>query len=438
MTRRLIFPGAVLVLVTAAIAALLAIRPASPDFTCPDKLGNSVEVAPDELPAGANVGAGSLSVRDLTYAQTLTAWMIDRRKQPPDLLSGRDALEACQPFPQGVDLNTLKTNCTPQQFGTLNVNNLDWHDRLFMLAALRGPVGGAQLLHVNLMNSSITGGSAEGAFLLHSLLGCAKFTATKLNNAAFHYADLRGAVLRGTDLTDAFFAFANLDGTTYEPLSGKLPNVGSMASAPNLQGMTYEHSPVPLSELREALYRGGMAEQARKVTYAIEHTRRLHDGQSKDPITRASSWLRLVAFEWTVAYGMNPFQPLALLLVLIPAFAPFYLAAIPGGGAGGLWVCRPKGAIARGAQEQWLPVHDLVRGRRLAQLKMALWFSVMCAFRIGYKEVNVGDWITRLQPREYLLGATGWFRTVSGVQSLLSVYFLALTEIGRASCRERV
>jgi hypothetical protein len=38
----------------------------------------------------------------------------------------------------------------------------------------------------------------------------------------------------------------------------------------------------------------------------------------------------------------------------------------------------------------------------------------------------MGAWITRLQPREYMLRATGWLQTVSGIQSLLSVYSLAL------------
>ena len=37
------------------------------------------------------------------------------------------------------------------------------------------------------------------------------------------------------------------------------------------------------------------------------------------------------------------------------------------------------------------------------------------------------DWIGRLQPREFALGATGWCRTVAGVQSLLSLCLLALT-----------
>ncbi len=56
----------------------------------------------------------------------------------------------------------------------------------------------------------------------------------------------------------------------------------------------------------------------------------------------------------------------------------------------------------------------------------SLYFSVLSAFHLGWRELNVGTWIARMQPREYTLRATGWVRTVSGIQSLLSVYLLAL------------
>ncbi len=58
--------------------------------------------------------------------------------------------------------------------------------------------------------------------------------------------------------------------------------------------------------------------------------------------------------------------------------------------------------------------------------RIALYFSLLSAFRIGWRELNVGNWITRLQSREYILRATGWVRTVSGLQSLISVYLIAL------------
>jgi hypothetical protein len=34
--------------------------------------------------------------------------------------------------------------------------------------------------------------------------------------------------------------------------------------------------------------------------------------------------------------------------------------------------------------------------------------------------------MARMQPREYTLRATGWVQIVSGIQSLISIYLLAL------------
>jgi hypothetical protein len=59
-------------------------------------------------------------------------------------------------------------------------------------------------------------------------------------------------------------------------------------------------------------------------------------------------------------------------------------------------------------------------------LKFGLFFSILSAFSIGWREINVRTWIVRLQRQEYILRATGWVRTVSGVQSLMSVYLMTL------------
>src|SRR5215211_5002144 len=68
----------------------------------------------------------------------------------------------------------------------------------------------------------------------------------------------------------------------------------------------------------------------------------------------------------------------------------------------------------------------------------ALFFSILSAFHIGWKELSIGNWIARLNPSEYTLKATGWVRTVSGVQSLISVYLLALAILTRLKQRANV
>jgi hypothetical protein len=70
----------------------------------------------------------------------------------------------------------------------------------------------------------------------------------------------------------------------------------------------------------------------------------------------------------------------------------------------------------------------------LRRIGRALQFSILSAFHIGWRDLNVGTWLARLQTREYTLRATGRVRTFAGVQSLLSVYLLAmwvLTYFGR-------
>jgi len=62
----------------------------------------------------------------------------------------------------------------------------------------------------------------------------------------------------------------------------------------------------------------------------------------------------------------------------------------------------------------------------LRMLRLSLYFSLLSAFYLGWGELSVGTWISRLQMREYNLRATGWVRTFCGLQSLLSVYMLAL------------
>ena len=59
-------------------------------------------------------------------------------------------------------------------------------------------------------------------------------------------------------------------------------------------------------------------------------------------------------------------------------------------------------------------------------VRLAFYFSLLAAFHLGWRELNVGNWIARLQRKEYSLRATGWPRTVAGLQSLLSVFLLAL------------
>jgi hypothetical protein len=140
-------------------------------------------------------------------------------------------------------------------------------------------------------------------------------------------------------------------------------------------------------------------------------------------------------FELPSHYGMAPGRALWGLLGFIPCFALLYWIALQHvSSQSGLWMIVPADRLTRGrghervvrirpqtAKTWWGRLWDEVR-----LFRISLYFSLLSAFHLGWREFNVGTWITRMQPREYTLRATGWVRTTSGIQSLLSVYLLAL------------
>jgi hypothetical protein len=268
----------------------------------------------------------------------------------------------------------------------------------------------------------------------------------------FQEANLAGAKLQGVDLGKANFGGAslfkaNLDGAAFD--SPDLPNLRPLAGAVNLEKITFHESPLALITLREAFKREGMREQERQITHAIERTRRLQawdpswdipwarDGRPWPEKLRGKteSLFTYVLFELPSGYGLAPRRAVAGLLGLIPIFAfPYWIGVRNANSRSGIWMIVPADRIATGrGQEKVVRIRPHTartwRQRLVSEyrmFRMSLYFSVLSAFHLGWREFNVGTWIARIQPREYTLRATGWVRTVSGIQSLLSVYLLAL------------
>jgi len=187
-------------------------------------------------------------------------------------------------------------------------------------------------------------------------------------------------------------------------------------------------------QLRDLLQKAGLRDLERQATFTIEYWRTRY-------ATVAERYFRTVAFEWTSGYGLYPGRALkiiaAIWLLLSPIyFWPIYLAP-KGSSTGGIYQVWPGDRIETSGEAVSLSssskVNRLKRGP-LAALGYAAYFSLLSAFYIGWRDLNVGGWIARIQPSEYALRATGWVRVISGVQSLLSVYLLAiwvLTYFGR-------
>jgi len=212
----------------------------------------------------------------------------------------------------------------------------------------------------------------------------------------------------------------------YEPKAGSTPYIPSIAENNSLSKFTFKKASHGLAGLREGFKRLGYRKQEREITYAIKYTQRrnIWNDKGNGLWNKAESLFYYIFFEITCKYGMNPGWPLVLLIPLIIIFAiPYTIVLKSPPGKDGIW----KAWISERARKD-LGAKDPYRLnlKLYSALGFGFYFSILSTFSIGWREFNVGNWIARIQRREYVLKATGWARVISGVQSLISVYLLAL------------
>jgi hypothetical protein len=331
----------------------------------------------------------------------------------------------------------------------------------------------AQLQHADLPGAYLRDADLRFAQLQDANLALAYLQDAKLRSAQLQNANLRSAQLRNANLRSAQLQNAELEAAMLNGADLNRANVeGARLSRANLTNAVYQPtSPPPdsyvagiegldtvrvkdisgLVQLRELLQRAGHRDLEREATYSIERAKTRHalDLRTERPLQAAEAVARLIFFEWTVAYGLAPWRALQVLLGLMLLLSFIYLPAV-GRTARSQ---RRRGAIYQIWPNERLiddgdgirvvtygDVPERLRARRLkakslrGQYGYAFYFSLLSAFHIGWRELNVGTWLARLQPQEYTLRALGWPRVVSGLQSLISVYLVAiwaLTYFGR-------
>jgi len=299
----------------------------------------------------------------------------------------------------------------------------------------------AKLMDALLNEAILDDAKLQGADLSKALMGgasCygANFIRTNLREADMRLVNLTKADLSGADLTRVSLHKADLTGCKYEPKEGCAPDTSSVASAIGLSSLRYESSPIGLTELKEAFKKSGFREQEREVTYARNRCHR-EILQNSGKIAAVFEGLStLVLFEYSSDYGLSPGRALRIIVYLWVVFAIFYMVAIVFPiGRSGILVVPSNAKNGRRLCFQSLTDSTSVKkptgiGRIITVwvrvLRIGFYFSLLSAFSIGWRELNVGNWITRLQRREYTLKPQEWVRTIAGLQSLISVYLLAL------------
>jgi hypothetical protein len=297
---------------------------------------------------------------------------------------------------------------------------------------------GADLTGANLIQANLQGANLTKANLGQANLEGADLYGVNLTEAYMVMADLTGANLTQANLANAHLASAILASVKFEPELLSLDSVRGIEAARFLDWLRFEWSPTALIVLRERFAKAGLRDQERQVNFAKLRSQQVNEWRHGPFWRRVGAAFSYIAFDLTCAYGLAYGRPLHLLGGMILLLALVYTIALRGRGHGALWRVWQPDRIRKDQGQadperlSWEPVPSPdgpPRGpvfRVLRALGLGLLFSLLSAFQIGWRELNVGNWITRLMPREYTLRATGWVRVVSGTQSLLSVYLLAL------------
>jgi hypothetical protein len=300
-------------------------------------------------------------------------------------------------------------------------------------------------LHPAKLNNATNPGPAKlnNADLRLAELNDANLSSAELNNADLLGAKLNEANLSGAEIADAQLSYADLTGALYAPRS-QPPNA-SISGIIGLKSVLFpKGEEVGLVQLRELLQKAGLRDSEREATFAIESGKTAHAlvDWRKYLAGAVEGIFRKAAFEWTTGYGLYPRRAIEISAALwagmiLVYFWPIRLKQRSAQGTG-IYQVWPSGRIKTSEREPCLSQSDdvnlLQSSNAVGAIGYAAYFSLLSTFNIGWRDLNVGTWIARTQPREYALRATGWLRVVSGIQSLLSVYLLAiwvLTYFGR-------
>jgi pentapeptide repeat protein len=343
----------------------------------------------------------------------------------------------------------------------------------------RANLSGANLAQANLSRAvlyqaDLTRADLRGANLQKSILIDA-ILPTQLDRTRRRISSKGISPLNAANLKEADISGVDLDGVAFPLKPGGIPLIHSFAFANNLEGLFYVEPPHSLVEIRNGLKKAGMREQERILTYVIKH------GQLEQSWQTATTWdqklglyISWVLFEFTCEWGKSPFRPLWILGNLILLFSLPYMCIVfvrgrqelamvkqPGWDwgktrdffreepeqkkKGGIWAVWPSDSILSEKDQKRVTYVTpsflfpaLQKCKRLqtpilkATLRffciilIGLYFSFVSAFHFGWKDLNVGSWLGRIQTRDFQLRGTRWVRTLSGLQSLASVYLLAL------------
>ena len=263
-----------------------------------------------------------------------------------------------------------------------------------------------------LSGASLVGANVENASLRWSTVREADLTRSNLSRV-----DLRNADLTGSNLASADFTSAMLDGSVFDPRID--PGIRTIPVVLNPLSLTWAESAAGLVWLRGVYDSQGLSTQVRNITYVIRSQ------QNRNNPYFIERFLNYIIFDVTSLYGSRPSRLIELFLwVYLLGFFVFWYASIaPNKDKGAIWIVWPK------AEDRILGSQDGYTIISVGVRKGALWgayFSLLTSFHIGWRDLNVRNWISNINPKDFSMRATGWVKVYAGIQSLFSVFFIAM------------
>jgi hypothetical protein len=289
------------------------------------------------------------------------------------------------------------------------------------------------------------------------------------HEACVLYPLLNGAFLMNTKLAEADLGGADLAHVVFEPST--LPDARTLASARNLDLLTYGSEPTALVGMRKALADSGFQYQARQVNYALKRRENEIELLSCCPSCQPSWPLNTVnplvysshissralellnghqygelakhcliymanrvGLDLTCQYGLNSARPIEIGIAIWLICSFIFLAFIHHPGSSGLYIICADGIEVDPNADKGVvpikagPVHGwrAVVRREVVLIRQAMFFSLMNGINLGFKEIDLGRWLRLLPRRELDIKAVGWARTVAGIQALCTLYLVVL------------
>lgn len=300
---------------------------------------------------------------------------------------------------------------------------------------------GAHLENAPLESTDLRGAHLENVILSKAHLENTILAETHLENAILFQAHLENAVLHGAYLDSTQFLGADLTGCRFEPTT--LPPANFIAHVRGLKRLGYDDNPSALTLLAKQFGDNGFKQQQRDVYCSLKR----HNPE--DELGIIGYWIEYVLFDLTSEFGSNLFRPWLWFGGIYLISFLIYFMSMQRKNNKGIIIILPTpdyrlinyrafmhtidGESAKtylnyanmyvkyclSASNNWIPM-------RIRMIWWALFFSGLCAFNIGFRDINFGRWLRNLTRTEFDIKATGWVRVVAGFQALFSVYLVAL------------